>query len=84
MVCIEIFLVEFDEEFCADALAECRQFLSEKFAVGAFEALAGDAGAGGAAEDRTFGGAVVISVEAGDGEGLENVEFDEFHDIVLG
>ncbi|GAB4179493.1 MAG: hypothetical protein Fur0032_20170 [Terrimicrobiaceae bacterium] len=44
-----------------------------------FEALAGDTGAGDAAKDGGFWRAHVVPVEAGDGEGLEDVEFDEFH-----
>ena len=44
-----------------------------------FQALAGDAGAGDTAEDGGFGRADVVAVEAGDGEGLEDVEFDQLH-----
>jgi hypothetical protein len=51
-------------------------------AAGAFEALAGDTGALGAAEEGGFRRAYVVAVEAGDGEGLEDVEFDEVHGIV--
>ena len=53
------------------------------FAHGAFPALAGHAGALDASERRRLRGAEVVAVEAGDGAGLQDVQFDEFHCFVL-
>jgi hypothetical protein len=54
-------------------------FIASQNPAGALEALAGDTGATDTAEEGGFRGADVIAVEAGDREGLEDVEFDEVH-----
>jgi hypothetical protein len=41
--------------------------------------LAADAGAGHAPEGGGLGRANIVAVEAGDGEGLEDMEFDQLH-----
>lgn len=46
---------------------------------GAFQRLAGEPGALDAAEEGGFRRANVVAIEAGDGKGLEDVEFDEVH-----
>ena len=46
---------------------------------GSFLALAGHAGALNASKECRLGSAEVVAVEAGDGEGLQDVKFDEVH-----
>jgi hypothetical protein len=46
---------------------------------GTLEALAGKAGTWNATKGGRFRGSNVIPVQAGDGEGLQDVEFDQFH-----
>jgi hypothetical protein len=58
-----------------------RRFLSGGEAHGAFQALTRDAGAGDAAEGGGFWSADIVAVEARDGVGLQDVEFDEFHGL---
>ena len=50
-----------------------------EFPHGALPALAGHAGALNASKERRLGSAKVVAVEAGDGEGLQDVQFDEVH-----
>lgn len=72
-----------EEKPAADALEALRlAVLAGMDAGGPFEALAGQPGAVYPAEERGFRGADVIPVQAGAGKGLEDVEFDEFHDVV--
>ena len=69
-----------DDELGAFAAeTRVRQVVLGVFADGTFEGLAGEAGAVDAAEDGGLGRADVVAVEAGDGEGLEDVEFDQSH-----
>ncbi len=46
---------------------------------GTLERLAGNAGAGNSAEKGGLRRAHVIAIETGDGEGLQDVKFDQFH-----
>lgn len=50
------------------------------FADRPLQALAGDAGAVRAAEDGGLGRAHVVAVQARDGERLEDMQLDQFHD----
>jgi hypothetical protein len=62
--------------------AEPGMALAGQHTAGALEALAGDTGSADTAKQGGLWGADVVAVEAGDGEGLEDVQFDEFHWVV--
>ena len=69
-----------NDELGALAAEACAgQVVLREFADGAFERLTGETGAVDAAEDSGLGRADIVAVETGDGEGLQNVEFDQFH-----
>ena len=59
-----------------------RQIILRVLTDGPLQALAGESGARHAAEDGGFRRADIIAVQAGDGEGLQDVEFDQFHGMM--